>query len=110
MGPSKTSGTLPLQGQDGSSSTGPTGEADGTTQSGATTSSSPEAREPPVSPSGAPKRKVLASAVGAGLGGNISVILTFHLPTMPPEVVAAYTSVLIALLGMVFAYLVPAED
>lgn len=58
----------------------------------------------------APRRKVLAGFGGAGLAGNISVILAYHLPTMPSGVVAAYTSVLVAVLAALFAYLVPAED
>lgn len=64
-------------------------------------------QESPVTPAKAPQRKVVAAGAGVGLGGNIAVILAYHLPTVPPEVTAAYTAVLLAVLATLFAYLVP---
>jgi hypothetical protein len=58
-------------------------------------------------PSKVPKKKVAAAGVGGGLGGNVAVILAFHLPDLPPEVVAAYTALLVTILALLSAYLTP---
>lgn len=65
------------------------------------------APEPSTGVSKAPGRKVLAGIGGSGLGGYIAVIVAYNFPDLPPEVAAAYSGLLITVLGAFFAYLVP---
>ena len=53
-----------------------------------------------------PRRKVLAGGLGGGVGGNIAVILAFHLPAVPDTVIVAYTSLLVTALAFMCAYMV----
>lgn len=68
--------------------------------------------EQPASKSGdlAPHRKVLAAGTGAGIGGNISVILAYYFPDLPATVTAAYTSLILAVLALAAAYFTPPES
>ena len=56
-----------------------------------------------------PRRKVLAGAAGGGIGGQLAVILAYHMPDVPPTVVAAYSSLVVTALAFAAAYLTRAE-
>ncbi len=65
--------------------------------------------EEPTKHSKAPTRKVASFTAGGALGGHVAVIAAYHLPTLPPEVIGAYTALLVLLVGGLVAYLVPPE-
>lgn len=56
-----------------------------------------------------PRRKVLASATGGGLGIPISIILAYHFPAMDETVTLAYSGLIVVLLGFIAGYLAEPE-
>lgn len=61
----------------------------------------------PHAPSLAPRRKILAGTGGSSVGSLIAVVLAYHLPDAPPEVVVAYSGLLIVGSGFLLSYFVP---
>ena len=52
---------------------------------------------------------MLAAAAGGGFGGHIAVVVAYHMPDVPPEGTAAYSSLVVTALALVAAYLTRAE-
>lgn len=55
-------------------------------------------------------RKVVSGGAGGGVAGLLAVIISFHFPSMPATVTAAYASLIVLVVGFAVAYMTKGEE